>query len=459
MISLNKFIIGSTIIFMIIFIFTYAASAPSGNDQQFNVVLMSLNAVRADHLGIYGYKRNTSPNIDKLAEEALIFDQAIAQSHWTLPSQASIFTSRYVHSHGVYERTEKLSEKELTLPEILKIYNYKTAAFVGGLDMVAAYGLNQGFDYYFDNTKGKPMSSFKEIIPPAIEWLRENKDNKFFLFIQGYDVHAPYHQPAPYEDMHEPDYNGIINQLHLDYHLLKNIHKDTLLFEGKRIKLSKEDINHIIAHYDAGISYVDKFIGELLKEINQSNLSDKTILIITSEHGEELSDHGGFDRFGQKNLYEEVIRIPLIIKHPYIEGRRFTNQVQHIDILPTILDFLGIPINKEAQGLSLAPLIEGQAIKKEFNRYVYSEASPNKWATRTRQWKLLYNHGDYELYNLQEDRAETDNLFSQRPELVYELAQTFLEWRKITKVDRSFDNQRIELSEEMKKNLREAGYW
>lgn len=444
---------------IIVFICAYVSSVHAYNYYPYNVVLITLNAARADHLKTYGYKRNTAPNIDKLAKGALIFEQAIAQSYWTLPSQASIFTSKYVHSHGVYGRTEKLSEKELTLPEILKIYGYKTAAIVGGLDMVAAYGFNQGFDYYFDDTEQESMGSFRDIIPKAIKWLRENKDNKFFLFIQGYDIHAPYRQPEPYEDIYDTDYDGILDELIIDYQFLKNINKDTLSLNGRTIKLTEEDINHIIAHYDAGITYADKFIGELLKEINELNLSHRTIIIITSEHGEELLDHGSFDRFGQKNLYEEVIRIPLIIKHPRIKGRRIMNQVQLIDIMPTILGFLEIPFNKEAQGLSLVPLIEDKGIKAEFNHYVYSEAGPNKWAMRTKDWKLIYDSGKYELYNLQEDTAEINNLSNQRPKLVYKLMQRLLKWYRRTKTDSSPDDTRIELSEEMKKKLREAGYW
>lgn len=444
-----------------IFIFAYFVNTQSCDGHQFNVILINLTSARADHLKTYGYKRNTAPNIDKLAKEALVFEQAIAQSHWTLPSNVSILTSKYVNRHGVYERNQKVSDKELTLPEILKMYDYKTAAFVGGLDLVATYGLSQGFDYYFDDTKDKPMGSFKDIIPKAIKWLRENKDNKFFLFIQGYDVHPPFNKPKLYEDIYDSDYNGLIDELSLGYQLLKNIRNNNLLLDGKTVRLTEKDINHIIAYYDGGITYADNFIGKLLKEINKLALSDRTIIIITSEHGEELSDHGSFDRFGQNNLYDEVIRVPLIIKNPNIDlkGERITSQVQLIDIMPTILDFLGIPINKESQGLSLVPLMQKKDVKDNFNQYAYSEANPHKWAIRTKEWKLIYDKEEYELYSLRDDKAEINNLARQRPELVYELIQKLLEWRRNTRTERSPDDTRLELSEEMKRKLREAGYW
>ena len=330
---------------------------------------------------------------------------------------------------------------------------------MGGLDTVAAFGFAQGFDYYNDDTKDSPMGSFKDIIPKAIEWLKENKNNKFFLLIQGYDVHPPFNCPQPYQDMYDPNYNGIIKELSLDYSLLKNIQGGNLFLNGKIIKLSEEDINHIIARYDAGINYADKFIGEIIKELDKLNLFNKTIIIIISEHGEELHDHGSFDRFGRKNLYDEVIRVPLIIRHPNLNGKRIKEQVQLIDIVPTTLDFLGIPINKEAQGLSLIPLIENADIKKDYNRFAYSEASPQKWAIRTNQWKLIYDNGNYQLYNLKDDGSEVNNLAIKNPEVVYELTQNLLEWWRVTKTEISLDDTRIELTEEMREKLREAGYW
>lgn len=443
------------------FLFAKRASAQVSNNNRPNVVFIIINAARADHLGTYGYKRDTAPNIDRLAKKAVIFEQAIAQAHWTLPSLASILTSRYPHTLGIYERGQKIPEEELTLAEILKRYGYKTAAFVGGLDTDAAFGFAQGFDYYFDETKDSPIGSFKDIIPNAIEWLKDNKNNKFFLLIHGYDVHPPFNQPAPYKDMYDPDYKGIIDELPLDYSLLKNIRKDSVFINGKTVKLSKEDINHIIANYDAGISYADKLIGEFLNTIDNLDLSSNTIIIITSEHGEELLDHGSFDRFGKSNLYDEVIRVPLIIKNPNIDfkGERITNQVQLIDIMPTILDFLGIPIDRESQGLSLAPLIQKRGVKDDFNQYVYSEAGLQKWAIRTSQWKLIYDNGSYQLYNLKEDNLEVNNLAVKRPEVVYEFAQRLSQWRQETGTEIGLYETRIELSEEMREKFKKAGYW
>lgn len=450
----------NTILFILFLVPT--VNAQSHSNQQTNIIIITLTSVQSDHLNTYGYRRITAPNIDRISKEGVTFDNAISQSYWTLPSEASIFTSKYVCGHGVYERNQRLSEKEQTLPEILKIYGYKTAAFVGGLDLIASYGVNQGFDYYYDDTKDMPMGSFKEIMPKALKWLRKNRDKKFFLFLQSYDSHFPYNCPKPYENMYDPDYNGMLNNLPIDYKLTKNIRNGKLFLEGKSIELTEKDVNHIIAHYDGCINYSDKFIGDLLNEIRDLNLSNNTMVIITSEHGEELLDHGSFDRFGQKNLYDEVVRVPLIIKFPNttaMGGKRIIRQVQLIDIMPTILDFLGIPINKEAQGLSLVPLIEGKSVKDDFNRYAYSEASTNKYALRTNEYKLIYNNGKFELYDLKEDKMEMNDLSKQMPEIVYELTQRLAKWQRETKTTMNFKDTHIELTIEMKEKLKQAGYW
>jgi arylsulfatase A-like enzyme len=449
------------ILFIITAILMSLCFYPSAQGKESNVVLIILNAARADHLDIYGYGPDTAPNITNLAKKGIIFQQAIAQSYWTLPSLASMLTSRYPYSLGVYERDQRISQKELTLAEILKIYGYRTAAFVGGLDTLAVYGFNQGFDHYFDKTADKPMGSFKDTIPRAIDWLKENRDAKFFLLVQGYDVHPPFTTPAPYQNMFDPDYKGIVDKLPLDYPLLKTIHDNRLFLNGKTIKLTRRDIDHIIARYDAGIAYADKFIGELLAQIDKLGLWDETMIVFTSEHGEELNDHGSFDRFETMNLYDEVIRVPLIIKPAFadLKGKRIKQQVELIDIMPTILDFLGIPINKEAQGASLIPLIKGGDLGEDFDGYAFSEANLKRWSIRTEQWKLIYNHGEYELYNLEEDKGEVNNLVSQHPEVVYELFQRSSDWRKMTQTQRSLDDVHIELTEEMKEKLRKVGYW
>jgi arylsulfatase A-like enzyme len=457
----NKFIIGFIIVLSINCGFVGAARAETGQIPRFNVVLISLNSLRADHLSGYGYNLNTAPNIEKLAKDGFLFERAEAQSNWTLPSQASLFTSKYVHSHGVFNRDQKITKKELTLPKILKLYGYKTAAFVGGLDMVAEYGLDQGFDSYSDKTGGSPTISFKETMPEILKWLRKNKNEKFFLFIQSYDIHYPYSHPEPYDHMYDRDYDGVLSGLTIDYPFLKTIRNGKVLLKGKQEALGAEDIGHIIAHYDGGITYADKFVGEFLDEIGKLKLSGNTIVILTAEHGDELYDHGNFDRFGKNILYEEVTRVPLIIKNPALnsKGKRITGLVQLVDIMPTVLDFLKIPVNKESQGASLLPLMEGKNANDDFDKYVYAEADNLKRSIRGKEWKLIDSAGAYELYNLVEDPREKNNLASLRPELVYELVQRLSEWHEKTRTAATSNERRLVLTPEMKDRLRKSGYW
>ncbi len=382
--------------------------------RQYNVILISVDSLRADHLSCYGYFRNTSPNIDKLANEGILFEQGISQADWTLPSLVSLFTSKYISVHGICW-FNKLPDSELTFTEVLKKCNYRTAAFYGKLNLTNS-NLFQGFD--FCDGKKDNLASFKDLVPSAINWLKENRNSKFFLFLHGLDVHEPYHTPN--ENIFDPDYNGIADYICLTKLARHRVYRNFYFTEGgKMISLTSKDISHIIAHYDAGISYADGFIGELLRSLDELNLTDKTIIILLSSHGEELFDRGVIMQHGPR-YYDEIIRVPLIIKHPQIKGSiRIRTQAQLIDVMPTILDFLDIPKNKEIQGNSLISLIEGNA-SADFNEYVFSGI----FTVRSLKWKLIDKK---ELYNLIKDPKELNNLAINYPEIYIKLDQ---EWFK-----------------------------
>ncbi len=423
----------------------------------FNVVIISLTSLRADHLPVYGYFRDTAPNIDKFASQSIVFEQAIAQSNWTLPSQVSIFSSQYVHSHGIYKRDRAIFGK--TLPVILRKAGYFTGAFVGGLDMSPLYGFNKGFnDYECISSGDGPIGLFQDIIPKAISWLERHKKQKFFLFIQGYDMHFPFSPPSFYRKLYINHYSGILKGVDIDYNTFKQIKDGCINLNGEALKLSKRDINYIISLYDAQIVYADKFIGMLLNKIKELDLADKTIIVIMAEHGEELFDHGNFDRYGEGILYDEVVRVPLIIKYPGLHPKRVSQQVQLIDLAPTILNLLNIPPGEDMEGKSFLTLLITNNKQDNFDRYSYSEASLAKYMVRTKEWKLIYNNGEYELYNLKEDRYEHNNLAQQYPSKVFELLQVLSKWRI------NLDNKRNEgiklyLTDKMKEDLKRSGYW
>ncbi len=422
----------------------YADSEKKGRPEtrkKHNIILIDVDSLRPDHLSCYGYKRATSPGIDELASRGILFRQAISQSNFTLPSIASLFTSKYVSAHGVNLDDKKLNQMELTLAEILKIYGYSTAAYVGTPHLNKIYGFDQGFDLYHDEFQDNPEGSFKVIMPLAIEWIENHKWTNFFLFLHSYDVHTSYHCHPDFDNIYDPGYKGIVDMLYLHYAFLQKVKKgEVFLDENKtqKITLTQKDIDHIIAHYDGGITYADHYVDLLISKLRELSILKDTIIFLFSSHGEGLLDHQKrylqlegpeFSGFGHTNLYyDEVLRVPLIIYHPGIKGKyEIFSQVQLIDIMPTILDFLDIQFNEEAQGKSVVPLIEGNA-SEDFNKYVFSEIGYGFLAVRTEKWKLICYEEECELYDLDNDPKESNNLSNKRPDIVSELFLILRKW-------------------------------
>ena len=436
-------------------LFTPARISPSS--PQNNVILISVDTLRADHLGIYGYDRNTSPNIDNFAKENILFTQAIAQGTISLVSYASIFTSQYPEVHGTgLEWTEKdlgpLDPSALTMAEVFKAQGYKTAAFVGRYHLKRQYGFHQGFDVYKSNG-----FSFNDSIPPAVKWLEENTDEKFFLFLQGYDPHRPYEAPEPFRHMFDLGYEGILHDLPFhrsDFKDLTQLFKEDgnpiIVIEDKVIFLEQRDIDHIIAHYDGEVRYADYQVGQFLDILKEMGLYDDSFIVLFSDHGEMVGDNinrPGDERvniIGHFTLTEEVVHVPLVIKSPTVESKTVIAQAQLIDIFPTLLDFLRITphkdLKKRLQGRSLVPAIKGDT-DRDFNTYTYG----NTYGTRARRkfirtssWKLIYGsrasakQGDrspqYSLYDLKNDPKETENVRDQYPEIFEQLQGKLTEW-------------------------------
>jgi len=415
---------------------------------QYNVIFISIDTLRADHLGVYGYKRDTSPNLDQFAQENILFGQAIAQAPDTLSSHASIFTSQYPAVHGALNLSRNtIDSSKIMLAEILQEFGYKTAAFVGGGQVAAEFGFSQGFDVYNDQL---PNAYFAGTIPVAIKWLKENKEDNFFLFLHGYDVHAAYHPPEPFEHIFDPDYRGLLSdherfRFHISNktkpnHILDAIkfveNKPVLVLEDKTIPLEQRDIDHIVAHADGDILYTDSLIQQFLDSLKELGVYDNSIIVIFSDHGVRLADVIRTELETElyfkhaDELFEEVIHVLLFIKHPDFSARIIPTQVQLIDIFPTVLDFLNIPLSKEVeqqiQGKSLVPLIKGTA-DEYFNKYVYGQKEPYGVFVRTDRWKLIRIEKSWGLYNRENDPQEMYNVILEYPDIAEKLKQKLQE--------------------------------
>lgn len=354
------------------------ATSCGGNDEPVpqgpNVVLISIDTLRADHLGCYGYRRRTSPVIDEIAAAGMLFEQHITSAPWTLPAHAALFTSVPDSVHGVVDpiRT-RLSEAFETLPESFQNAGYSTAGFFAGPYLHPAFGLGQGFDRYVDcvdvvaddeldenNTwsMSKPImrashhgvtndkvygqwKSFHEEVAPT------GDSAPFFAFVHLWDVHFDFTPPAPYDTMFDPDYEGRVTGRDFFYDASINAAMD------------ERDKRHIIALYDGEIRWTDEVVGRIRDDLAKAGQLENTILVITSDHGTELFDHG---RKGHRSaLYEEQIHIPLIIHWPAgVVSGRHDGVTRMIDVGPTLRELCNLPAVATTMGQSLAAIATGE---------------------------------------------------------------------------------------------------
>ena len=449
--------------------------------EEYNIILISATNIGARHLGTYGYKRNTSPHIDALAKDSIVFENFFTHASWTLPTGMSLFSSLYPYHHQVMNRIarrgntpiEVLSPNIVTLVDLLKKGGYSTGAFTGGFDYRPEFGLTDRFDFNFDGKdknpvrnlidinylRGRRFGSMAEVIPEALNWIEENRTKKFFLFLQGYDTHCPFDPKEQYDRLFfdssmentkvQPKhcYRGYSNDgKYVSYTYTIDAKAGRRVFS--EVNLSEKDIDYLEAQYDAEIRYVDDQLGSFINALKKKGIFDKTIIIFLSEHGEMFAKHGRFGRAGtiRGTLYDDVIHIPLIVKHPDLEPKRIEGLSQLIDVMPTLLDLTGISIPASLQGKSLLPLLQqGKAVneeiyggsvygKKEFK--IYGERTLNEYI-RGKEYKLIHevilsSEGikveNYELFHVSKDREEENNLFDSHKEIADQLKRKLGEW-------------------------------
>jgi len=380
-----------------------------------NILLITIDALRADHLGCYGNKSISTPTIDLLAKNSIIFTNAICQFPKTTPSHASILTGRYPLSHGVLDNCWILDNKEITLPEILKKYKYTTAAFVSSHSVTSdKTNLNQGFDIYNDELPDKIITRdvneriAENTISAVSKWLLDNYEKKFFIWIHIIDPHGPY-IPLLKNRMALPKYS-----FNKKIELGRSNYGKKIIPEYQIINKIK-DMDYYISSYDGEIMYVDHWLGKLFSMMKEKRCFENTMIIFTADHGESMGEHDLYFQHGSA-LYQEQLRIPLIIKYPDSKHILIDNLVQSIDIMPTILDYLKIDIPKQVQGKSLLSLANLKSRNNFSNigfAYLKGE-SGGEYCIIENGWKLIIDSSfkEKELYNLNTDKKERSNLLN-----------------------------------------------
>ncbi len=360
-----------------------------GTFPEMNVLLFTLDTTRADHLGCYGYPDARTPNIDRLAADGFLFKNTTAQAPLTLPSHSSIFTGNYPYRHGVRDNGGfYLGPENTTLAELLKQQGWTTSAFVGAFVLDSRWGLNQGFDFYYDNfdfAKYKKISLDSvqreggEVIKAFFDWFKTNGNRRFFSWIHLYDPHTPYEPPEPYKSE----------------------------YAGRPWGL-----------YDGEIAYVDSLIGQVLESLREKGILDKTIIVIAADHGESLGEHG--ESFHAFFIYDATVSVPLILRLPAssMKAKAIDAQVENVDIMPTLLELLGIAVPDEVQGRSLVPLLAGS--RAGADRMAYSESYYPRYhygwselkSLRTARYQYIQAPRP-ELYDIVRDPMERNSIYGQ----------------------------------------------
>jgi arylsulfatase len=455
------------------------AFAPGGGTGGTSVLLITVDTLRADHLGCYGYARNTSPVMDELAGQGVLFGEAVVQWPKTSPSFASMMTSTYSHRNGVQGTRQRLGDANTTLAEVLRNAGYRTAGVVGNANLSTDFNFDQGFDWYQEpwNDEGvrddvKDGCGAGRLTDRAIGWLEANGEGgRFFLWIHYIDPHAKYVPPPPYDSLfvgdalYAPD-GGDVLVLH------DGLNEDMGGVPGRSRLGDHDRRDYYIAMYDGEIRYMDAEIGRLIDRTRQLGLWEDLLVVLTSDHGESLGEHDYYFEHGRLP-YDACARVPLIVSGGAVprRGVRVVHPVAVMDVFPTILDIIGVEPTGEESGISLRPLIEGaDAPGRE---YVFMESGYERnyqRSIRNGRWKLIYvpderarsimTGSEFELYDIVADPGETRNLVDVETAVAETLRTALFRWMDETGSagESRADRKTVGVDEETEAHLRALGY-
>lgn len=383
---------------------------PSGALAAPNVVVVLVDAMRAQNLSTYGYRlRETTPNLDRFAKRGVVFERCLSQAAWTVPAVASLFTSKDPQTHLVqrYNPKERLEMDELspahdTLAEVFLRAGYQTVALKKSVVIDTNRGMGQGFE--INRVIGGDMAegrSAEQLTDAAIEWMRAERDpsRPFFLYLHYMDPHSSYRAPEPYYSEARGDYGGPLTGDH------KQI-EDGFVKGGQ--KPTRADLEFLVAQYDAEIRYWDGQFGRLMQHLVVSGLDPETIVAVVADHGEAFFEHG---QWFHGNVWQENLQIPFVVKAPGIAPGRYGHWTELIDVAPTLADLAGVAPGSNWQGRSQAPVMRGGPADP---RPVYGEYGPQRALITPEGTKLILGDGAPKLFKLPADPWERNDLASVR---------------------------------------------
>ncbi len=421
-----------------------------------NVILISIDTLRADHLSSYGYQRSTSPILDKFASQGLLFEDVSTTCPWTLPAHASLLTGLYPRRNGVRTRTDRMRDDVLTLAEVLREHDFLTAGIVNSHWLSKTNGLDHGFEEFLYVKESANRIRPTKVEDEAKNWLSKRRNKRFFLFLHYYDVHSDYHSLPHYERQFIRPYNGIADGS-----------TDQLIdFRYGRLPLPNQaDTEHLIDLYDAGIRQMDDGMARLFALLEEKDLFDNTLIIVTSDHGEEFMEHGGV--LHGRTYFQEVLHVPLIMRGPNLpQGKRIKDIASLLDVMPTLLALLGISPPAGLDGIDLQPLWQKKNAGSP-KRLLFGEADWNnvvdnkivddiKRFIRQDHYKLHVDRvtKKMELYDIVSNPDETVDVSSKHAPLVKLMRSRLIDFLKIGRTGRTIKP----LSPEEIELLKSLGY-
>lgn len=428
---------------IVVFAVTWALVGPTGSPPagsreapaRPNVLLISIDSLRSDHLGTYGYARNTSPVIDDLAARGVLFESVVAPSSWTLPSHVTLFTAKAPEEHRVVSFTAKLEDGVQTLTEIFRDSGYATAGIVVGPLLRERYGYARGFEHFDESLAATDVFGSHEgvtsniVVDRALEWLSSSRAGApFFLFLHLWDVHYDYTPPPPYDTIFDPEYDGDISG------------EGFITNPAIHAEMPARDLEHVVALYDGEIRFTDAQIGRLLEDLEERGVLDDTLVVVTSDHGEEFFEHGKHGHGGA--LFDESIMIPLVLFWPSgLEGgRRVTEQVRLADVPYTLLGLTGV---ERPRGFGPAAAVEGGAVdlspwvqdaaRAPGSLSAFSETTliggPRR-SIRTPRHKVIRAGTSVKVYDLRADPKETRDLETAEPRAASNEREALAAWSR-----------------------------